>query len=116
MFISILRSKIHHAKVTSIDINYVGSITIDQELLDQAGIYLYEKVLIADVENGARFETYILPGEPGSRMIQLNGATGRLASIGDRLIIMAFAQVEAPPPSDWKPRIVTLVENNPIKS
>jgi aspartate 1-decarboxylase len=114
MYISMLRSKIHHARVTSIDLHYVGSITIDQELLDRAGIYVYEKVLVADVENGARFETYVLPGELGSKTIQLNGPTGRLASIGDRLVIMAFAFTEAPPPGDWKPQIIALNEHNQI--
>ena len=114
MYISLLHAKIHHARVTSIDIDYMGSITVDQALLDRAGISVYEKVMVVDVENGARFETYTMSGEPGSGVVQLNGAAGRLASVGDRLIIMAFTQVELPPPQDWRPRVLILDEKNRV--
>ncbi len=114
MYVSMLHSKIHQARVTSIDINYIGSITVDKAILDQAGMFVYEKVLIAVVETGARFETYTLPGEPGSGIVQLNGPTGRLASVGDCLIIMAFTWIELPPPSDWQPRVLTLGEKNVV--
>jgi aspartate 1-decarboxylase len=116
MFVTMLKAKLHQARVTSADLNYVGSITIASDLLEQAGMYSYEKVLIADIENGARFETYIIPGEPGSGVIQLNGGAARLVSVGDRVIIMAFAQVPAPPPTDWQPRVVVLDEHNRVVS
>jgi len=114
--ISILRAKLHQARVTGADINYIGSITIDRSLLDRAGMYLYERVLVVNIENGARFETYIIPGEPGSGTVELNGAAARLAAIGDRLIVMAFCQVDAPPPDDWRPRVVFLDAHNRVKA
>ncbi len=114
--ITLLRSKLHQARVTSADPNYVGSITIDPDLLAQAGIYAWERVLVVDIENGARFETYTIPGEPGSCTVQLNGGAARLVSVGDRLIVMAFAQVLAPPPADWQPRVLVLDEHNRVIS
>ena len=116
MFISMLRAKLHQARVTQADINYVGSITIDAALLERAGIVPYEKVLVVDIENGARFETYALAGPAGGRDIQLNGAAARLASIGDRIIVMAFSLAEYPPPQDWTPCVLILDEDNRIKS
>lgn len=116
MFVSMLRAKLHQARVTEVNINYVGSITIDAALLEQAGMAPYEKVLVADIENGARFETYIISGPPDSGEIQLNGAAARLVSVGDRLIVMAFSLTEFPPPKDWTPRLLILDENNRIKS
>jgi len=113
MSISLLKSKIHHGRVTGADVDYVGSITIDAEIMRAVGIYQYERVMVVDVENGNRLETYTLAGEPGSHVIQLNGAAARLVTIGDRLIIMAFEQVE-PPQDNWTPRIVVLNEQNEI--
>src|SRR5688572_19132544 len=113
MSISLLKSKIHHGRVTGADVDYVGSITIDAEIMRAVGIYQYERVMVVDVENGNRLETYTLAGEPGSRVIQLNGAAARLVTIGDRLIIMAFEQVE-PPQDNWTPRIIVLNEQNEI--
>ncbi|HEX2907109.1 MAG TPA: aspartate 1-decarboxylase [Phototrophicaceae bacterium] len=115
MFISLVRSKLHQARVTEADIEYEGSIGIDTDLLAQAGMFPYEKVLIADIENSERFETYIIPQPAGSRAIQLNGAAAKLVSVGDRVIIMAFAQVELPPPANWQPRVLILDENNTVK-
>lgn len=115
MFVSLLRSKLHHARVTDADLNYVGSITIDSELLELAGMVPYEKVLVVDLENGARFETYTIPGDKGSGAIMLNGAAARLVSKGDRLIIMAFAYAEFPP-DNWTPTVVILDENNKVKT
>ena len=89
MTISMLKSKIHRAVVKQAELNYVGSITVDSELLNTAGIYEYEKVQIVDVNNGSRFETYTIAGEPGSGMICLNGAAARCVSEGDRIIIMS---------------------------
>ena len=85
-----LRSKIHRATVTETRLDYEGSITVDQDLLDKAVIWLGEKVLVADVNNGNRFETYTLPGERGSGIIALNGAAAHLCNIGDKIIIMGY--------------------------
>ncbi len=116
MFVSMLRAKLHQARVTGADVNYVGSITIDAALLEQAGMFPCEKVLVVVIENGARFETYIIPGPPNSGEIQLNGAAARLASVGDRLIVMAFSLAAFPPPGDWAPRVLVLDEHNVVKS
>jgi aspartate 1-decarboxylase len=116
MFISMIRSKLHHARVMAADINYVGSITIDTDLLARVKMIPYEKVLVVDVENGARFETYIIPGDPGTGMIQVNGAAAHLVSLGDRLIVLAFSLIEFPPPDGWTPQIVVLDEQNRVKS
>lgn len=112
MLVSMLRAKLHHARVTDANVNYVGSITIDVNLLQQVGMVPYEMVLVADVESGTRFETYIIPGEAGSGTIQVNGAAAHLVTVGDRLIIMAFGLVDFPPPTDWKPRVVVLDGHN----
>jgi aspartate 1-decarboxylase len=116
MLISMIRSKLHHARVTAADINYVGSITIDSDLLARVKMFPYEKALVVDVENGARFETYIIPGAPGTGTIQVNGAAAHLVSVGDRLIVLAFALIEFPPPDGWTPQIVVLDEQNRVKS
>lgn len=116
MQLTMLRAKLHQARVTDADINYVGSITIDTDLLDQVGMFPFEQVLVADVENGERFETYIIPGERGRRVIQVNGAAARLVNLGDRLIIMAFSQVDFPPPPGWSPQVIVLDEQNHVKS
>ena len=93
MTLEILKSKIHRATVTQAELNYVGSITIDETLMEAAGIFEYEKVQIADVDNGARFETYVIAGEKGSGIICLNGAAARMVSTGDKVIIMCYAQM-----------------------
>ena len=91
-----LRGKIHRATVTETRLDYEGSITIDQDLLDRAGIWVGEKVTIADVDNGSRFDTYTLPGERGSGIIAVNGAAAHLVSEGDLVIIMAYELVDEP--------------------
>lgn len=116
MLVSMVRSKLHHARVTDANIEYVGSITIDIDLLDAARMVPYEQVLVVDVDNGARFETYIIPGEPGSGTIQVNGAAAHLVSRGDRLIVLAFGLVEFPPPAAWTPQVVVLDRDNAIES
>ena len=98
MQVTLLRSKLHRAAVTGADLHYVGSISIDTDIMEQVGMYAWEKVLIVDIDNGARLETYIIPAEAGSGTMQLNGAAARLVSVGDRIIVMAFAEVDAPPP------------------
>ena len=94
MNLTMLKGKIHRATVVQAELNYVGSITIDEDLLDAAGILEYEKVHIVDVNNGARFETYTIAGERGSGMICLNGAAARCSEVGDKVIIMAYCQVD----------------------
>jgi aspartate 1-decarboxylase len=116
MLITMVRAKLHHARVTAADIDYVGSITIDTDLLARVKMLAYEKVLVVNVENGARFETYIIPGDPGTGMIQVNGAAAHLVSVGDRLIVLAFSLIEFPPPDGWTPQIVVLDEQNRVKS
>ena len=91
-----LRSKIHRATVTEARLDYEGSITIDADLVDRCGMWVGEKVTVAVVETGARLETYILPGERGSGIIALNGAAARLASVGDKVIIMGYELTDEP--------------------
>lgn len=91
-----LRGKIHRATVTETRLDYEGSITIDEDLLDRAGIWVGEKVTIADVNNGSRFDTYTLPGKRGSGIIAVNGAAAHLVNEGDLVIIMAYELVDEP--------------------
>jgi len=93
---SLLRSKIHRATVTESDLDYVGSITIDRELMDKVDIWPGERVLVSNLNNGNRFETYVLEGKRGSGIIGVNGAAARLADVGDKVIIMAFEITDAP--------------------
>ncbi len=114
MLIEMVRAKIHQARVTDADVNYEGSIGIDTDLIAQAGMFPYEKVLVVDLENGERLETYIIPAAAGSRQIQLNGAAARLVDVGDRVIIMAFAYLDYPPPAGWLPRVILMDEQNNV--
>ena len=95
MNITLLKGKIHRATVKQAALDYVGSITIDEALMEASGIVEYEKVHIADVDNGSRFETYVIAGERGTGMICLNGAAARCVSVGDKVIIMSYAQMTA---------------------
>lgn len=115
MMITMLKSKIHRAVVVQAELNYVGSITIDSSLMEAAGILEYEKVQIADVENGNRFETYVIAGEPGSGMICLNGAAARQVQLGDHVIIMAYAEMTPEEAKEQKPQVVFVDEDNQIK-
>ena len=114
MFLKVLRAKIHRAKVTEAQVDYVGSITIDSDLLDASGILSGELVLVADLSDGARFETYVVPGEPGSGIICINGAAARLVDVGDLVIIMAFAQVTPDEAETLKPTILLVDEENRV--
>ena len=114
MNITLLKAKIHRAVVTQADLDYVGSITIDADLLDESGIMEYEKVEIADIDNGNRFETYTIAGERGSGVICLNGAAARLVNIGDKIIIMAYAQLTPDEARDHKPTVIFVDEDNRI--
>ena len=114
MTITMLKAKIHRAVVKQAELNYVGSITIDSKLMEAAGIFEYEKVQIADVESGNRFETYVIAGEAGSGMICLNGAAARQVQVGDHIIIMAYAQMTPEEAKESKPTVVFVDENNGI--
>ena len=115
MFRTLLRSKIHRAVVTSADIDYEGSLTVDSALLEAAGMHAFELVQVVDIENGARLETYLIAGEAGSGVIQPNGAAARLLNPGDTIIIMSFVQVPEPLPEKWTPCIVLVDEMNRIQ-
>ncbi|MFD2872719.1 aspartate 1-decarboxylase [Mucilaginibacter ximonensis] len=106
MIIEILKSKIHRARVTQAELNYVGSITIDEDLMDAANIIANEKVQIVNNNNGARFETYVIKGERGSGTICLNGATARLAQVGDIVIIMSYGYMEQDEARNYQPILV----------
>lgn len=112
MIIEILKSKIHRAKVTQAELNYVGSITIDEDLMDAANMIANEKVLVVNNNNGARFETYVIKGERGTGTICLNGATARLAQVGDIIIIMSFAHLDFEEAKKYNPVLVFPDENN----
>lgn len=106
MLIEVLKSKIHRVKVTEANLDYIGSITIDEDLMDAANMIANEKVFIVNNNNGARFETYIIKGERGSGMICLNGAAARMAQKGDVVIIMTFAQMDFEEAKTFKPIVV----------
>lgn len=114
MTIEMLKGKIHRATVTQAELDYVGSITVDEDLLKAAGILEYEKVQIVDINNGKRFETYTISGEAGSGMICLNGAAARCVSVGDKIIIMAYAGYHEQEAKEHKPSVVFVDENNHI--
>jgi aspartate 1-decarboxylase len=114
MLRTMLKAKIHRAKVTDCDLNYVGSITIDPDLLDAAEILEYEQVAVVDVDNGARFETYTISGVRGSREIKVNGAAARLVHRGDTIIVIAYAQYDATELADYRPRVVHVDAHNEI--
>jgi aspartate 1-decarboxylase len=114
MLIKVLRAKIHRATVTEAAIDYVGSITIDKDLMDATGMVAGECVLVADLADGARFETYVMVGEPGSGTICVNGAAARLVSVGDLVIIIGFGYVDDQDAAEVKPRVVLVDENNRI--
>ncbi len=116
MLVKLLKSKIHRAKVTQADLNYVGSITIDRKLMEAANILPNEAVLVADVDNGTRHVTYAIPGEPGSGIICINGAAARLVHIGDIVLIMAFGYFDEKEAQSHQANIVIMnEENNTIK-
>lgn len=106
MLIELLKSKIHRVTVTEANLNYIGSITIDADLLRAANILPGERVFIVNNNNGARFDTYTIEGEPGSGVICLNGAAARLAQPGDIVIIMTYAQMTPEEAREWKPTVI----------
>ena len=114
MTVEMLKGKIHRATVVQAELDYVGSITVDEELLEAAGIMEYEKVQIVDVNNGSRFETYTICGKRGSGMICLNGAAARCVSTGDKVIIMCYENYEAEEAKEHKPKDVFVDDENKI--
>src|SRR5580765_1507616 len=114
MQIQILKSKIHRASVTASSLDYEGSLSIDAALMEQCGLFPYERILCSNLANGERFETYAIPGPAGSRAIILNGATAHLGQPGDLLTIMSYTVVDEALAKKWKPRIALLDENNNV--
>ena len=114
MLTKLLKSKIHNAIVTFTDVNYHGSITIDTDLLRESGLLPNEAVIVADCENGNRFETYIIPGEAGSGIIGVNGAAARLTRVGDRVIVMSFVMLDAAEMQSHHSRVVIVNDRNKV--
>lgn len=116
MLLNMFKSKLHRATVTQADLNYVGSITIDEDLMDLANLIPNEKVQIVNNNNGARLETYIIKGERGSRTICLNGAAARLVHPGDTVIILSYTWLSEEEARNFEPRVVILGEGNEVVS
>jgi aspartate 1-decarboxylase len=114
MFRTMMKAKLHRATVTEANLNYVGSITIDEDLLDWVDMYANEKVQIVNNNNGARLETYIIPGPRGSGVICLNGAAARLVQPGDKVIIITYAMMTEEEARKHEPRVAILDDNNKI--
>ena len=114
MQVTLLKSKIHRAVVTEAQKDYIGSITVDRALMDAAGLLDYEKVLVANVTNGKRLETYVIPGEKESGVICLNGAAAHAAEVGDTVIIMSFAAMSEEEARAFRPKVVFVDEGNHI--
>lgn len=114
MFFTLLKSKLHHLRVTQANKEYEGSLTIDEDLMDAVGILNYEKLLIANLANGKRLETYAIRGPRGSGVACLNGAAAYMGTIGDRLIVMAWCQLDDEERQHHHPKIVRLDEKNRV--
>ena len=115
MTITMFKAKLHPLRVTQAELYYEGSITIDSELLDAAGILPFEKVQVVNVNNGSRLETYTIPGERGSRVVCMNGPAARLASEGDQVIVISYAEMTPEEAEQHEPRVVLIDENNDPK-
>jgi aspartate 1-decarboxylase len=114
MNIEILKSKIHRATVTEADLNYIGSITIDEDLMDAANLIENERVSVYDISNGERFSTYVIKGERGSGVIGINGAAARKVAVGDLVIIVSYASMDFEEAKNFKPAIVFPDDNNQL--
>ena len=108
------KSKIHRARITEAELHYEGSLTIDEDLLDMADLYEYEKVSVVNINNGERFETYVIPGERGSRVVCLNGAAARKGAVGDRVIIMSYGMFTSEEAKHYAPTVVLVDEDNNV--
>ncbi|MFG6114549.1 aspartate 1-decarboxylase [Halobacillus sp. MO56] len=115
MYLTMMKAKIHRARVTEANLNYVGSITIDQDIIEEVGILPHEKVQIVNNNNGARLETYVIAGERGSGVVCLNGAAARLVQPEDVIIIVSYAMLSQEELADFKPKIALMDENNQVK-
>lgn len=115
MLRTVLNSKIHRAKVTHADLNYIGSITLDRDLMDTVGLYENEQVQVLDITNGNRLTTYVIEGERGSGVVGINGAAAHLVQAGDLVIICSYVQVDEKELSSHKPKIVLVDEKNKVK-
>lgn len=114
MLTSLLKSKIHRAKVTGASVDYEGSLTIASDLAERVGLRAYERILVGNLTNGERFETYVIYGPSGSGAIELNGATAHLGQPGDRLTIMSFAWLDEAEAKTHKPSVIVLDERNQV--
>jgi aspartate 1-decarboxylase len=114
MQVHLLKSKIHRASVTDASLNYEGSMTISADLMEKTGLLPYERILVSNMANGNRWETYAIPGEWGTGAIILNGATARLGKKGDLLTIMSYAALDEREAKKWQPRVIVLGESNKI--
>ena len=115
MKLSMLKSKIHKARITQADLHYEGSLGIDLDLLDKVGIRPYEKILVVNVNNGERLETYAIASPRGSKEFLLNGAAARKGDVGDTIIIMSFAELTPEEAEKWLPKVIVLGEKNDIE-
>ena len=111
---TMLKSKIHRARITGSDLNYVGSITVDSELLEAADMLEHEQVQVLDIDNGARFETYTIAGAPGSGEITINGAAARLVHEGDKVIVVSYGEYDEAELESYRPLVVHVNEDNRI--
>lgn len=114
MLVHLLKSKIHRAEVTAANVEYEGSLSIDQDLMDEVGLYAFERILCSNMANAQRFETYAIPGPRGAKGIVLNGAAAHLGKPGDRLTIMSFTEVDQKEAGQWDPRVIVLGPKNQI--
>lgn len=112
MQLNLLKSKIHRAEVTDLSLHYEGSLAVDEEFMEIVGLREYEKILVGNMANGERFETYAIKAPAGSKTISLNGATAHLGAQGDLLTIMAFARVDEVEAETWQPKVLLLGESN----
>ncbi|MDA7503731.1 aspartate 1-decarboxylase [bacterium] len=114
MLLQILKAKLHMAAVTETELHYHGSVTIDRDLMDAIGLLPYEKVLIANCENGSRAESYVIEGERGSKVIKMNGALAHMANVKDRVIILSFASLTPEETKTFQPQVAILNDSNDI--
>lgn len=114
MQITVMKSKLHRAVVTECNMDYEGSLEIDEDLMDAVGIKVHEQIHVFNINNGERFVTYAIPGERGSRSIMINGAAARLAQINDRIIIVAYGMIDLEAKKSFHPEVVVLDEHNSV--
>jgi aspartate 1-decarboxylase len=111
---TMFKSKIHRACVTQAELHYEGSLTVDEDLMDAADLLAYEKISVVNINNGERFETYVIPGKRGSKVMCLNGAAARKAMLGDRIIVISYATMTTEEAREYKPTVVLVDEHNNI--